>query len=366
MDPSSRRLPWYVPVVPVALMVAGAIWSALTLAEYAGEALLEAGVMVTAALFSLRRTLAAGAAMVLIELALTIKDGYFGRPVGTRTLINVVLIALVGVGVNRVIAHYGRRLDLVRSVAEAAQRAVLPLPPTRIGPLAVAAVYRAAEVEAQIGGDAYAVQDTPYGTRLLIADVRGKGMGAVGVVSVLLGTFRAEADRAPDLTALAGDLERALVKEGSLREEAVRMEGFVTALLGEITPGADRVRLLNCGHPAPYLLTGTAVSALDPAEPGLPLGMSGLGVPRPEPETRPFPPGATLLLITDGVTEARNRSGEFYEPAAGLGGRGPFRRPDQVIDALLRDVEHWTGGPRDDDMAILAITRSAEGAYGGG
>ncbi|MGD3107457.1 PP2C family protein-serine/threonine phosphatase [Streptomyces sp. YGL11-2] len=365
MDPSSRRLPWYVATVPVALIVAGAVGDALTPTEYAGDALLSAGVMVTGALFSLRRTIAAGAAMVLIEVVLTIRDGYFGRPVGTRTLINVVLIALVGVGVNRVVAHYGRRLERVRSVAEAAQRAVLPQPPARIGPLTVAAVYHAAEVEAQIGGDAYAVQDTPYGTRLLIADVRGKGMGAVGVVSVLLGTFRVEADRAPDLTALAGALEHALLKEGSHREEAVRTEGFVTALLGEITPGADRVRLLNCGHPAPYLLRGSAVCALDPADPGLPLGMSGLGVPRPQPDTWPFPPGGTLLLITDGVTEARNRSGQFYEPAAGLGGRGPFRRPDQAIDALLRDVEHWTGGPRDDDMAILAITRSAGEPYGG-
>ncbi|GGJ63899.1 membrane protein [Streptomyces brasiliensis] len=348
--------------MPAAMIVGGALWNLLSPRAYWGDYLLVAAVTVAGALLSLRHTIAAGAAIVLVETALLFEGGYLGNAAAsTIELANLAFTALIAIGVNRVVARHGRRLETVRSVAEAAQRAVLPPPPVRVGPLAIAAVYKAAQIEALIGGDAYAVQDTPYGTRLLIADVRGKGMGAVGVVAVLLGTFRAMADQAPDLAVLAGQLERALVKEGALREEEVRMEGFVTALLGEISPDVDQVRLLNCGHPSPYLLEDTAVSPLDPGKPGLPLGMSGLGVPQAEPETWPFPPGGTLLLVTDGVTEARDRFGSFYEPASRLSGRGPFRQPDQVIEALVRDVEHWTGGPRDDDMAILAITRSTNG-----
>ncbi|WP_223167703.1 PP2C family protein-serine/threonine phosphatase [Nonomuraea sp. SYSU D8015] len=351
------RWPRYVWFIPAALMVIGTVLNILSPRDYWGDYQLGAAVVLAGALLSLRHTIAAGAALVLIELALLIKDGYFGRAAGTFSLIDAVFTALVGLGVNQVIARQGRRLEAVRSVAEAAQRAVLPAPPAGVGPLAIAAVYKTAQIEALIGGDAYAVQDTPYGTRLLIADVRGKGLGAVGTVSVLLGAFREAADRAPDLVALAGRIERALVREVSSREEDVRMEGFVTAVLGEITASADRVRLLNCGHPSPYLVEGDAVSPLDPGEPSLPLGMSGLGVPQAEPRDWPFPMGGTLLLVTDGVTEARDRSGTFYDPVSRLAGRGPFRKPDEVVQVLVRDVERWTGGPRDDDMAILAITR---------
>ncbi|WP_327583044.1 serine/threonine-protein phosphatase [Nonomuraea sp. NBC_00507] len=362
MDPPSFRWPRYVWFIPAALIVIGTILNILSPRDYWGDYQLGAAVVLAGALLSLRHTIAAGAALVLVELALLIKDGYFGHAAGTFSLINAVFTALVGLGVNSVVARHGRRLEAVRSVAEAAQRAVLPAPPAGIGPLAIAAVYKTAQIETLIGGDAYAVQDTPYGARLLIADVRGKGLGAVGIVSVLLGAFREAADRAPDLVVLAERMERALVREASSREESLRMEGFVTAVIGEITAGADRVRLLNCGHPSPYLLQGDTVSSLDPDEPSLPLGMSGLGAPRAEPGEWSFPAGAMLLLVTDGVTEARDRSGTFYDPASRLAGRGPFRNPDEVIQVLVRDVERWTGGPRDDDMAILAITRSGASA----
>ncbi|MET8955658.1 PP2C family protein-serine/threonine phosphatase [Streptomyces sp. NPDC004533] len=359
MDPLSTRRPRYFSFIPSALFITGTVWNAYYPRDFWGDYLLGAAVMVAGALLSLRHTIAVGAALVSVDLALLIEVGYLGHVGGTFELTSAVFTALVGIGVNRVVARHERRLEAMRSVAAAAQRAVLPLPPTRLGPLTIAAVYKAAHIEALIGGDAYGVQDTPYGIRLLIADVRGKGLGAVGVVSVLLGTFREAADQAPSLVVLAERLERALVKDASWREEVIRTEGFVTALLGEITPGAHHVRLLNCGHPSPYLIEGDTVSSLDPAEPGLPLGLRDLGGPQAEPGEWPFPVGSTLLLVTDGVTEARDPSGAFYEAVTRLGGRGPFRRPDEVIEVLVRDVEHWTGGPRDDDMAILAITHCA-------
>ncbi|WP_411122681.1 PP2C family protein-serine/threonine phosphatase [Streptomyces sp. x-19] len=362
MGPSSTRWPRYVSFLPTTMIVCGILWNLLSPREYWGDYLLVAAVTVAGALLSLRHTIVA---VVAVEAALLFAGGYLRNVTATAIeLANLAFTGLIAVGVNRVVARHGRRLATVRSVAEAAQRAVLPPPPARVGPLAVAALYKAAQIEALIGGDAYAVQDTPYGTRLLIADVRGKGMGAVGVVAVLIGAFRVEADQAPDLAALARQLERALFKEGARREEEIQLEGFVTALLGEIPPDAHEVRLLNCGHPAPYLLDGTTVATLDPGEPGHPLGMSGLGVPQADPETWPLPPDSTLLLVTDGVTEARDPSGAFYEPADRFRGRGPFRQPHQVIDALVRDVERWTGGPRDDDMAILALTRTADGPTG--
>ncbi|MEV7185970.1 PP2C family protein-serine/threonine phosphatase [Kitasatospora sp. NPDC093102] len=369
MAPRSVQWPPYVRVAPWLLTAAGLAWNALDPTDYWGDPLLAAAAVLAGALLALRDTVAVGVANVLGILVLSTQDGSIGTRAGHLELANTVFAALLGIWVNRVIARHGRRLARVRSVAEAAQRAVLPEPPPRVGRLSVAACYRAAQDEALIGGDAYALQVTPYGVRGLIADVRGKGLHAVGVVSVLLGAFREDSHRLPDLAALADALEGSLRRESERMSEELRLEGFVTALLVEFPPGEERVRTLDCGHPGPYLLgpyrrggAGPRVRRLDAADPGLPLGMGGLGVTRPAPESRPFPAGSTLLLVTDGVTEARDAAGEFYDPVLGLAPLGPFSGPGEVLDALVADVERWTGGPRDDDMAVLAITHRAEAA----
>ncbi|WP_354644668.1 PP2C family protein-serine/threonine phosphatase [Kitasatospora camelliae] len=359
--------PWprYVRLAPWLLIVGGLVWDSLEPADYWGDPMLAAASVLAGSLFSLRETLAVGAASVAGVLVLTARDDSIGTRAGYLELANTLFAALLGVWVNRVIARHGRTLATVRSVAEAAQQAVLPAPPERLGQLSIAACYRAAQTEALIGGDAYAVVRTSLGVRMLIADVRGKGLQAVSVVSVLLGAFRENAHRAEDLPALAEGLEQALARESTDREEEVRMEGFVTALLVEFPPDQDVLRTLNRGHPGPYLLDGAGggVRLLDAADPGLPLGLgdlSDLGGSRAMAEVRPFPPGTSLLLVTDGVTEARNAAGTFYDPVTRLAPLGPFEGPQQLIDAVVRDVERWTGGSRDDDMAILAVTRAAD------
>ncbi|MBV6699821.1 PP2C family protein-serine/threonine phosphatase [Kitasatospora aureofaciens] len=358
MAPRSAQWPRYLRVAPWLLVAGGMLWNGLEAADYWGDPMVAAAAVLAGALLPLRDTLAVGTANVTGILALSVYDGTAGTKGGYLELVNTVFAALLGVWVNRVVARHSRRLATMRSVAEAAQRAVLPAPPPRAGELSVAACYRAAQTEALIGGDAYAVQETPYGVRVLMADVRGKGLPAVETVSVLLGAFRENASRTADLVALADTLEQALARESAHREEEVRTEGFSTALLVEFTPGRDALRALSCGHPGPYLLDGAGgVRRLDAADPGLPLGMGALGPARRAPDAWPFPAGHTLLLVTDGVTEARDAAGRFYDPVAGLAPLGPFAGPQEALDALVRDVERWTGAPRDDDMAVLAVTR---------
>ncbi|MFD8752404.1 PP2C family protein-serine/threonine phosphatase [Kitasatospora sp. NPDC059577] len=376
MPPRSVQWPPYVRVAPWLLIVGGLVWNSLDPADYWGDPMLAAAAVLSGALLPLRDTVAVAVAIVTGILVLSARDGSIGTGNGYLELVNTTFAALLGIGVNRVVARHGRRLERMRSVAEAAQRAVLPEPPARVGELSVAASYHAAQDEALIGGDAYALQVTPYGVRALIADVRGKGLHAVGAVSVLLGAFREDSHRVPDLAGLADALEDSLLREADQLSEELRMEGFITALLVEFPPGEGTVRTLDCGHPGPYLLGpgpvprdpgasarggGPAVRRLDAADPGLPLGMGGLGIARPASEVRPFPAGCTLLLVTDGVTEARDAVGEFYDPVLGLAPLGPFAGPGEVLDALVADVARWTGGPRDDDMAVLAITRRAGG-----
>ncbi|GAA1940214.1 PP2C family protein-serine/threonine phosphatase [Kitasatospora viridis] len=348
-------------VAPSVLVVAGLVWDALDPANYWGDPMLAAAVVISGALFSLPATLAIGAAILVGIVIVTVDSGFAASGAGGLEVANTLFAVAIGVAVNRVVARHGRRLAVVRSVAEAAQHAVLPAPPARIGPLAVAARYQAAQHEALIGGDAYAVEQGPNGPRVLIADVRGKGLGAVSAVAVLLGAFREAAEQADNLTELADRLDHSLAR--ALATEAgaeYRLEGFVTALLGEFTPTADRIHLLSCGHPPAYLCTGTRVEALAATDPGLPLGVGLPGLPRAAPDSWPFAAGDSLLLVTDGITEARDPAGSFYDPLTRLRGRGPFARPQDLIDTLTADVHRFTGGPRDDDTAVLALTRSVE------
>src|SRR6478609_5709597 len=98
----------------------------------------------------------------------------------------------------------------VSSVAEAAQRALLRQPEPVVGPLRLAVRYVSAADAGRIGGDLYSVLDTPYGTRVLVGDVRGKGLGAVQTAAVVLGAFREAAYDEEQLPAVAGRIEASM------------------------------------------------------------------------------------------------------------------------------------------------------------
>ncbi|GAA3301449.1 hypothetical protein GCM10020295_44760 [Streptomyces cinereospinus] len=121
------------------------------------------------------------------------------------------------------------------------------------------------------------------------------------------------------------------------------------------------VRILNRGHPPPLMLyaDGT-VSPLSARDPALPLGMGELGVWPDRAEESRFPGGATLLLYTDGLSEARNAQGVFYDPAARLAGR-TFGGPGELLCVVADDVRRHSGGGATDDMALLAVRRPSPG-----
>lgn len=198
--------------------------------------------------------------------------------------------------------------------------------------------------------------------RLAVGDVRGKGLGAVEAVAVVLGAFREAAETEPTLEALAQRLERALAREGVRRDSLDAVEGFTTCVLGEVPAGGGVLRLLNRGHPEPLLLYADGgLAVLAPAEPALPLGLGELSTGTADRVGEwPYPEGSTLLLFTDGLSEARDASGTFYDPAARLRGR-VFPGPGEVLAALSSDVRRHTGGGMTDDMALLAVERPVEG-----
>lgn len=358
----SRR---FLRALPPLLIVGGVLYDLATPPTFTAAPLYSAAPLIAAPFFSTLTTLLTGIAAVLASIGMHLYNRNADTiPSFTETL-TVVTVAALGLLINRVVRRSGERLASAREIAETAQKAVLPAPAERIGGLRVAARYEAARADAFIGGDLFAVQDTPHGVRLVVGDVRGKGLDAVEAVAVVIGAFREAAEQEASLEGVASRLERALAREGVRREGLDAFEGFTTAVLAEI-PRASRsgerlVRVVNRGHPEPLLLyEDGGVTPLRPGEAALPLGMGELGVWPDRADEWPFPRGATLLFYTDGLSEARDAAGVFYDPGARLAGR-IFPGPEELLDALVADVRRHTGGGSTDDMALLAVSRPAAG-----
>ncbi|MFI1354759.1 PP2C family protein-serine/threonine phosphatase [Streptomyces sp. NPDC020898] len=346
-----------VRALPALLILAGIVYDYATPRDFTAVPFFTAAPLVAAPLSSLLATAVTGAAALVAEYAVHLRVGFAADADTLTETVTVASVAVLAVVINRIVRRGDQRLASAREIAEAAQRAVLPEPDARIGGFEVAACYEAAQEGAYIGGDLYAVQDSPYGVRVVLGDVRGKGMGAVAAVAVVIGAFREAAEQEVTLEAVAQRLERALAREGTRRGGPDAAEGFTTAVLAELPHGDGVVRIVNRGHPPPLLLDpdGT-LRTLNPPEPALPLGMGDLGSWPDRAEETPFPGGATLLLYTDGLSEARDEHGAFFDPATRLTGRS-FRDPGALLAALADEVRRHTRGGTTDDMALLAVRR---------
>jgi hypothetical protein len=291
---------------------------------------------------------------LVLMVGLTRYDGLADAE--ARRLFEGTLVAYVALTVAAVfISHFRivrtRHLVAVRTVAEAAQLALLPPPEPRVGPVRVAARYVSAVDLAQIGGDLYAVLDTPYGVRALIGDVRGKGLPAVRMASLVLGAFRESVYDEPELVVVARRLDRSVARHAETGE-------FTTALLVQFEP-PDTIELVHCGHVPPLRIgPDGSVSVLEPPDPWVPLGLARMAGSKPQPWRERFGPGDRLLLYTDGVAEARGADGVFYPLAARvpelIGSAG--QDLDSGLASLHADVTRDSGGPLRDDAALMLLT----------
>jgi len=311
-----------------------------------------------------RRPLAYGAVMLLAAIAAAPFTTTAEVPVVTT--VSILVVTLISASGSARGGHENQRLADVTSVAEAAQRALLRPLPRQVGPLELGVVYLAAAAEARVGGDLYEVTRTQFGIRLIVGDVRGKGLDAVEIAADVLGVFREVAHEVYTLAEVARRIDASLA-----RRPAAPLEEFVTAVLAEIDPAAGSLTIYNCGHPPPLVLSpaenrpgesdgqGPAgrlrVTPVDVPAPALPLRLMSLGDTSGAERTVPLQPGDALLLYTDGVTEARDARREFYpleervaEVAARAGGTD-----GDLLDRLRDDLVRYVGAPLDDDAALL-------------
>nr|WP_245694283.1 PP2C family protein-serine/threonine phosphatase [Streptomyces abyssalis] len=269
----------------------------------------------------------------------------------------LVLVGASLVGYCIVRERRSRELSKVRQVAETAQQLALRPLPERIGPLRIASLYVAAEAEARIGGDLYAAARTSSSTRLIIGDVRGKGMSAVGDATLLLGAFRAAVRHREGMAETAALLDESVTWNLADPVGAEpSQETFITASLLDIPDEDSRCDMVVCGHPPPLLLRKGGVMTLEPDRPAPPLGLGGMITADYHVDGFELEAGDLLLLYTDGITEARDSSGRFY-PLAERITEWSVSGPDALLQRLRRDLRHHVGGPLDDDAAVIAIER---------
>jgi serine phosphatase RsbU (regulator of sigma subunit)/anti-sigma regulatory factor (Ser/Thr protein kinase) len=247
--------------------------------------------------------------------------------------------AALAIETARVLRDQSGRLRDVTRVADAAQKAILAPPPARIGPVALAARYVSAAAEALVGGDLYETVAREGAVRLLIGDVRGKGLTAVRTATVVLGEFRAAAADVDDLAEVARQVDRRL-------RAYLGDEDFVTALMAEIRDDGGWT-IACCGHPPALLASRGTITRLEGA-PSLPLGLGA----DPVACHGRLEVGDRLLLYTDGVLEARDAQHHFVDVMQLVRPLSTGRLED-VLDEVLDALHDAVGPELGDDLALL-------------
>ncbi|MEK8173182.1 SpoIIE family protein phosphatase [Streptomyces sp. M19] len=192
-----------------------------------------------------------------------------------------------------------------------------------------------------VGGDVHAVRRTRYGIRLLIGDVRGKGPCAAVGAAALLAAFETAAELSPRFrnssprwrTPCCGTRVAGRRRAGALRDRRRRPD----------QPGRPHAAP---AEPGPSRAAAAAPDGLLPWSRAVAISRSACAScwapPRRRGRHGGLPRGATLLMFTDGVTEARDARGTLYEPAARLAPH-TAATPADLLDLLHRDVRRHSG-----------------------
>ncbi len=325
---------WLVAAVAVDVVVSG---STLLVAS-----LFAAAPLIACSLLAVPATVGFAAAAVVLAVGSGWWNGVWGTDQQVVRVIDVLFVSVAAVSVAAVRGRREREFARVVAIAEVAQRALLPTLPVRVQQVAVSARYVSAAEDTLVGGDFYDCYVTDSGTQFLVGDVRGKGVGAVELSARVIRAFRQYAGSS-SLSRVASAMSVSLVP-------FLHEEDFVTALLVDVSD-ADQMKVVSCGHPPPVLVAaGGTVSFLDPPA-GLPLGWGRNYRALKE----PWAPGDRLLMYTDGLSEARDASGQFLSPLA-LAPALSAKTVDQALAAVLEATrQHVPKGRLTDDLAAVLL-----------
>jgi phosphoserine phosphatase RsbU/P len=248
-----------------------------------------------------------------------------------------------------------------RHIADSFRRRLGPQAPPGVPGIEIAFLHAPLGAEADhVGGD---FVDFYSGANLrqlgvVIGDVAGKGIDAA---------FDALSTKTATRTIVRGlrwpPLPGEALQEvhNALLDSALKEGTHVTMLFGVINGKDGTFSFASAGHPAPVVLRRSAI------ERPIMLGAPAIGVTW-EAELQPYPtelvalePGDAVLLFTDGVAEARDAQGRFYENARLDEALEELRGlpAEQLLEGLVADVASFTSGPWSDDVALVLVRRCA-------
>jgi serine phosphatase RsbU (regulator of sigma subunit) len=256
-----------------------------------------------------------------------------------------------------------RRVEAERDAARLYRRfeaSLIPHIGTSAKDLRVGVSYSPGESRMRLGGDFIDLVTRSDGiVRAVIGDVTGHGPDAAALGAYLRAAWRALAHRDLDTAGTMATLNHLVMEESDLAEEEKgSMPIMATMCAVEIAPDRTSVSLVTAGHPPALLLAADEIAAMPLG--GLPLGVQECDW---EPVIVPLPDRWTLLLYTDGITEAH--VGPETQDRIGIDGlvsllaRSPVTETPTGAELrrLTATVRQMNGGPLPDDATLMALSR---------
>lgn len=238
------------------------------------------------------------------------------------------------------------RIQQELQVAALIQQTLLPKELPSINGWNVDAFYRPARA---VGGDFYDFIELD-GNRLavVIGDVTDKGVPAALVMATSRSMLRAATQRHSSPADVLAEVNESLVPE-------IPPAMFVTCLYAIIDTSEGEIVFANAGHNLPYVRTSDGVLELRAT--GMPLGlMTEMDY---EEETHRLHEGDTMVLSSDGITEAHSPDGEMYGFSRLMGQVATKAEGEDMVSALVTDLERWTGpeAEQGDDITLVVVSR---------
>lgn len=236
-----------------------------------------------------------------------------------------------------------RELEIAREI----QHYILPSAPPALEEYEIAVEYNPAR---EVGGDLYDFDATSQVLQLVVADVSGKSIPAALYGAVFSGQLRTVFSEAPSPARALEILNNNLVARYKSRN-------YIAVAYCRVNIADGSAILANGGMPFPFVIRGDAVDRL--RIPGVPLGlMEGMSY---EELRFQLDPGDILILASDGVMDALNPEGAFYDEGRFVESlqRHSREHATGLLKQLNSDLHHFVGNAElSDDVTIIAVRRN--------
>src|SRR5437762_5610226 len=196
----------------------------------------------------------------------------------------------------------------------------------------------------EIGGDLFDADNTDEGLAVVLADVSGKGVSAALLASTLQGMIYSQLSAGMPLCDIVTAVNRFFTQKHI-------GEKYATVIIARLRRDGE-MEYVNCGHVQPLLVCGGEV--IRPSHGCLPVGL--LPDATYESDRYSLHAGDRLVLVTDGVTEAENAEGEFFDNE-----RLEVAAKQGTMAKIFAAVSEFCGStPLSDDCTVVEMTYSGE------